>query len=279
LVATLEGSYPLQRSQRRDLRAVGGFDLVDQDLDFNDVGLTRDRLRVIYGRLDLNATDAASVIGAGRYSAAFPRWKLGGSLEVRHGVNVLGADDGCGPAPAFPLCRTIPTPSRVAGDPTGALVRAQGEFDFRPQPGFTMVFAPRAQDGFDALLTYEQFSAGNYSVGRGYDPGIIVGDSGVGFSLEGRLGELSPQSRTALAWQPYAFFDAAWVWNKAISLPVVNPDKLYSLGAGVRVAFGDHARLDAAIVQPLRQTAAQQSKGDTRVMISLTTRLLPWSAR
>jgi len=279
LVASLEGSYPLIRSQRRDLRAVAGIDLVNQDLDFSSIALTRDRLRVLYGRLDFGTTDPLSVTGTKDFSAAFPRWRFAGSLELRHGMHIFGADQGCGPAPAFALCTTVPTPSRVAGKPTGTLVRAQGEFDWRPQSGFTFVFSPRAQYAFDPLLTYEEFSAGNYSVGRGYDPGIILGDSGAGFSIEGRLGELAPASRSAFAWQPYAFFDAAWVWNKDAAAGAVNRDRLYSVGGGVRVAWGDHARLDVAVVQPLHRTAAQINKGDTRFLVSLTTRLLPWSSK
>jgi len=279
LVGSLEGSYPLIRSQRRDLRAVGGLDLVDQDLDFSGFALTRDRLRVLYARLDFGTTDPASVAGTRRYSAAFPRWRVAGSAEVRHGLDILGADQGCGPAPTFALCTTVPTPSRIAGNPTGTLIRAQGEVDWRPQPGFTIAVAPRAQYAFDPLLTYEEFSAGNYSIGRGYDPGIIVGDSGVGFSIEARLSELAPASRSALAWQPYAFLDAAWVWNRDAAAGTINPDKLYSIGGGVRVAWGDHARADLAVVQPLHRTAAQTSKGDTRVLLSLTTRLLPWSTK
>ena len=47
-----------------------------------------------------------------------------------------------------------------------------------------LALAPRAQYSPDVLLSYEQISAGNYTVGRGYDPGTLTGDSVFGVSTD-----------------------------------------------------------------------------------------------
>ena len=44
----------------------------------------------------------------------------------------------------------------------------------------------------------------------------------------------------------------------------------------MRATFGDRARLDVAVAQPLDRVGAQTHKGDTRILVSLTTKLLPW---
>src|SRR3546814_9655898 len=69
--------------------------------------------------------------------------------------------------------------------------------------------SPRAQYSPDVLLSYEQMSAGNYTTGRGYDPGVITGDSGVGVAAELRYGRIAPREPGAVALQPFVFFDAA----------------------------------------------------------------------
>lgn len=278
LVSSIEAGYPFRRSQALDIRAAAGFDLINQDLDFLGVALTRDRLRIGYARLDFGAIDPLSLAGTGGRSPASPRWRASGSLEVRHGFGVLGATADCGPAP-YTACLTLPTPSRVEGDPQGTLVRFSGEANFRPARGFTFALSPRLQYAFNPLLSYEQYSGGNYTIGRGYDPGAVVGDSGAGFTLEARIGELSPRSRTAFAFQPYAFVDSAWVWNRGSNSAVYDHDRLLSAGGGLRAAWGDHARIDMMIAAPLRITDTQYERGDVRFLLSVTTRLVPWSAR
>ena len=54
--------------------------------------------------------------------------------------------------------------------------------------------------------------------------------------------------------------------------------ELTSVGAGVRAAWGDRVRLDATVAFPLDRTFAQPDR-DPRFLISLTTRLWPWSFR
>ena len=57
--------------------------------------------------------------------------------------------------------------------------------------------SPRAQYSDDPLFAFEEFSGGNYTAGRGYDPGIITGDSGFGFQSEVRIGSVTPETPIA----------------------------------------------------------------------------------
>ena len=126
------------------------------------------------------------------------------------------------------------------------------------------------------MLSYEQFSAGNYTVGRGFDPVTLIGDSGVGVRGEVTVGTLIPSSRKSFAWQGYGFVDAAWVWSYDVLPGLSDPQKLQSAGGGVRVAFGDRFLFDAGVAVPFAAAGLQTARGDTRVLVSLTTRLFPY---
>ena len=255
-----------------NLRGAFGMDLINQQVRLPAGLTTRDRLRVLYARLDLDAIDRRSIGALAGYSLAEPRWRVTGSLELRQGIDGLGASDSC------PSGLCAEPPSRLDGEPDAFEVRLAGEVDYRPVPKITFALSPRAQYSTKPLFSFEEYSAGNYTVGRGYDPGALIGDEGVGFQAEIRVGTLVPRTRTSFTLQPYAFYDRAWVWrrNGMVAPPASDPQDLSSVGGGVRATFGDHARLDVAVAQPLDRVGAQTRKGDTRVLVSLTTKLWPW---
>jgi hemolysin activation/secretion protein len=165
----------------------------------------------------------------------------------------------------------------VPGDATGRLIRALGLVEYRPIPKLTFSIAPRAQYSPDPLFAFEEFSAGNYTVGRGYDPGAIVGDSGIGAQAEVRYGNIFPAGLGGVAMEPFAFFDTVRVWNNEEA--VGGSQHLYSVGAGVRAAYGDRLRLDVSLAIPLSRVPLLDERPDPRLLISLTTRLLPWTRR
>ena len=71
-------------------------------------------------------------------------------------------------------------------------------------------FKPRAQLSLSGgLFGFEEFAGGNFTAGRGYAPGTIIGDSGIGMTTELRTSTL-PFSQKIAA-QPYTFFDLAQV--------------------------------------------------------------------
>ncbi|OHD01053.1 MAG: hemin transporter [Sphingopyxis sp. RIFCSPHIGHO2_01_FULL_65_24] len=270
-IISLFASYPLVLTQANRLTVGGGFDLIDQDIGLGGVPLNRDRLRVFNLRADGSWTDPASIGGRSGFSPAEPRWYLGASLEARQGVNFLGASDDCGPTGAACFVPGAIPLTRIEGKPDAFLVRANALAEWRPVKNFTLSAAPRAQWASDPLLAYEEFSGGNFTVGRGFDPGTVIGDSGVAVSVEARYGSLVPANTESGALQPFVFFDAAWVWNKDLAFAGLNPQKLYSAGGGIRLAYGDFGRLDLTVAVPLNRAGFLTQKPEPRFLLNFTT--------
>jgi hemolysin activation/secretion protein len=253
-----------------------GVDIIDQDIDFNDFLLNRDRLRVAFARLAFDALGLAP--GNPEYTPAEPRWRVSLTAEARQGLSILGASNGCGAGLVNCLAPGAVTPTRLEGDPTATVFRAGASAEYRPIPRLTFAFSLSGQYSAHPLLSFEEFSAGNYTAGRGYDPGALLGDSGIGVQAELRFGRKFPRRPDEFVAEPYVFFDHAWVWNQDV-LFALGRQELSSVGGGVRAAWGDHFRLDVFVARPLDRLPFQTERGDTRFLVSLTTRLWPWRSR
>lgn len=273
LVASVWARYPFLRSQTRNLAGTVGLDLINQDTDFGALPLSRDRLRVAYARLQYDSIDGGSLRGAGGYSAIEPKVAFAASLEVRQGISVFGASPDCGPTFANCIGPALVPPARLDADPTAFLVRAEARLDVRPHPLLAISFQPRAQWTPDALYSYEQVSGGNYTVGRGYDPGATIGDSGIGGKLELAYGSLVPKTPKSVALQPYAFFDLMATGTKNLA---GDPRTITSVGGGFRAMFGQRAYLDVTGAVPLERGPFQVSRSDVRLLANLTIQLAPW---
>lgn len=272
--ATFEASYPFIRRQDHSLRGSIGLDYVDQDVDFANIPLNRDRLRVAFVRLN---GDAYALGSDPRYSPAEPLWRLGATVEARQGLDIFGASTPCGPVLVACAAPGIVPPTRLEADPTASVLRSAIDAELRPVPGITIAAAMRAQYSASPLLGFEEFSTGNYAIGRAYDPGAILGDRGLGLRAELRLGSPIPRASDRVAVEPFAFVDQAWAWNEE-RLFVIPRQELTSVGAGVRLGYGDQLRLEFIVAAPLDRTAFQASR-PIRALLSLTTRLWPWRLR
>jgi hemolysin activation/secretion protein len=275
LLATLQAEYPFIRRQARTVRGAVGLDFVNQDVDLDHIDLTRDRLRVAFARL---TADALSLNSAGGFSLAEPRWRLGSVVELRRGLDIFGATESCGPAGIDCLGPGDVPPSRIEGDATATVLRGSVYGEFRPMPKFTLALGMRGQLASNPLLSFEEFSAGNYTVGRGYDPGTLLGDRGIGVQSEVRVGSVYPKSPKDLAIEGYGFFDYARISNKDRLFLDESSRHLSSVGAGARASFS-RFYLDAAVAIPLTHVGPFDKKPDPRFLLSLTTRLWPWSVR
>jgi hemolysin activation/secretion protein len=277
LLATLEASYPFIRTQAATLRGGLGFDYIDQKVRFNRLDLSRDRLRIAFARLDFDRIDRPSLGERAGYSAAEPRWRIGGRIELRHGLDLFGTTPSCGPAFARCTAPGAVPPSRLEGDSDATSLRFEALGEYRPVPKLTLAAGVRAQFTGDPLLSFEQYSAGNYTIGRGYDPGTLLADRGIGFQAEIRYGSLVAPAAGKLAWQIFAFLDGARV-SEAGRIPTLTGGRsLVSAGGGLRAALGDGARLEAVLAVPLERAGVPAARGDPRLLLSLTTRLWPWS--
>ena len=260
LFATLGARYPLIRRQDHNLWIGGGLDFLKQEVDFFGP-LTRDRIRVGFLRAQWDAVDLTT---------RRPKWRAAATLEVRKGLDIFNASERC-PDTGCPLDE--PGLSRFDGKPTAGLVRFAGTAEVAIAQDFALVVSPRAQKSFAPLLSFEEYTGGNYTIGRGYEPATIAGDGGAGVAVELRGPRIDPTKRGKMAIQPYIFGDTAWVWNRNLD---GDPDHLKSAGGGIRADLDGRFRLDAAVAVPLERAGLQTKKGDPRLLVTLTSRLFPW---
>ena len=258
LFASLGARYPLVRTQARNVWVGGGLDYLDQKVNFFGPQ-SRDRLRVGFLRASWDTVDLKS---------RRPHYRAGATVELRHGFAIFNASKRC-PNAICPVGGL--SPSHSDGDPTATLVRASGDAELAIGRNLALVVQPRVQLAFNPLLAFEEYTAGNYTIGRGYDPAIITGDSGAGASVELRGPRIAPGKRST-SFQPYGFGDGAWVWNKGVH----GSQHVTSVGAGARIEFAGRFNVDAALAVPLNRAGPLNRKGGARFLLTLSTRILPW---
>jgi hemolysin activation/secretion protein len=254
LFAGISVGYPIKRTQGENIFVSTGFDYINQDVDFI-APLSRDRIRVGWIKLDYDSIDL---------ERRAPRYRTAASIEFRQGLNLFGASKVCF-GPTCPAGQV--NPGRLDGEPTSSVIRASGFAEVSLSRMLALSVRPRAQLSLSGgLFGFEEFAAGNFTVGRGYDPGTIIGDSGYGVTTELRTATLPLGESGDVAIQPYAFFDLAKVWNEA---PEIDDD-LYSVGAGARTSFDGRFTLDASVAVPLKRAGLQTERGDVRVLFTFT---------
>ena len=241
-------TYPLVRHRRQNLNFGFGLDWVDQTVEFGGgaATLTEDHLRVFFVRLDGHMAPR----GLQARSVA-----LTGSIEVRQGIHNLGASR----YGDF-------TASRFGGKPDATVIRAEGEVGGRiagPLIG-KLVLAWQHTD--DPLLSYEEYSVGNLTVGRGYDPSVASGDRAVSASFELTTPPVLVFKGRA-AWRPYAFYDAAELTNIG---PGADKLDLTSAGIGVRGQIAGGVALDVAWAKPFDSPYAVGGAPSDRLLIQLS---------
>lgn len=273
---SLFATYPLIRTRQASLQAGAGFDYIDQDVSVNGVGLTRDRVRMAFVRLSGDITDQQSLQNATGSSSYEPRFRLNYGMELRQGLGFLSRSPDCRANLLACLVGGAIPPSRIEADPTPRVARINAGVEYRPDPLLTLAVQSQAQISGDPLPAFEELAAGSFSIGRGYDPGAVLGDSGVLSWFEVRYGSLVPDDLGGWALQPYVFSDVAFVWNEDPSRRPGNPDKLSSAGGGLRVAWGRGLQSDVLVAVPLQRPDLAPTKGDVRLLFTLSARLLPW---
>lgn len=209
-VTTLEASYPLVRTGRRSLWLDGGIDVIDQTTDFASGGnLSDDKLRVVWTDL------------RGRYEHTFQSdvtLSLSGELEARQGLEGLGSSK------AGDLAL-----SRIEGRPDAWLVRLDSEGTVSSRFGDARLRL-QAQTTDRPLLGFEEMSAGNLTIGQGYEPAVLSGDKGV--MAEIRLRAPAWTFGKSAQVRPFVFYDV----SKLKNFDTGSEDRsLRSVGGGVEV--------------------------------------------
>ena len=255
LLGAIEFYTPLVRTVAARAVLGGGLEIVDQDSVLSAGGVTvpvtRDKLRVAFAKLEgthrrLNPDGTI----AGVFS---------GSLQLRKGLDIFdtsrrGTPDG------------LYEPSRQEGDPEALVLR--GGYSASMRWG-SVALSTQLQGQYSAepLLAFEEFSVGNYTIGRGYDPSVTSGDSALGVRIQPNF--LLSFGDTVV--EPYSFVDAVRIWNED-SYTTEDGRTLTSAGLGVRVYFANRFVLDAAYAHPFDKplNLPGLDRAPDRILVSLT---------
>jgi hemolysin activation/secretion protein len=125
------------------------------------------------------------------------------------------------------------------------------------------------QYALDTLLTGEEISYGGSFIGRGYDPGSITGDVGVGAATEVQY-TLDGSSLGLDQAQLFGFFDNGKVWNHTGASP---HDQISSTGAGIRATALTDLTLGLEFAQVLIGVPGNaEGKHSGRVMFNTSVR-------
>lgn len=175
------------------------------------------------------------------------------ALEVRKGLGLLGASD----AGDDLLSRAQARPDFVS-----AKLGLGARWAIRPMARSTpyLGFNGAAQWSNAPLPAYEEFQVGNYTMGRGFDPGAASGDSAAaaqveaGWDFRGAAGAASV----------FAFVDSAHVWNRDVGSYDAT---LRSIGLGAR-ASTRYGQFGLTWAVPQTGATPGDAKPDARVLFT-----------
>jgi hemolysin activation/secretion protein len=122
---------------------------------------------------------------------------------------------------------------------------------------FSLLGYVTGQYSFNPLLASEQFAYGGSQLGRGYDPAAIIGDHGLGGTLELRL-DTQLNGRFLQTVQPYLFYDGGRTWNKVTVISIPTKQSATSAGIGIRFAVNSAISGSLMLTQPLTTKVATE---------------------
>ncbi|WP_422026866.1 ShlB/FhaC/HecB family hemolysin secretion/activation protein [Pyruvatibacter mobilis] len=246
VTANLEVSHPIYRDRDLLVDLYGGLDYANLkgELFQKTVLLSDDRTRVAY----LGAEAEAEIDG---FSAR-------GHIEARKGVGILRASK-----------KGDRTLARTEARPNAWSLLGEVNVTTPSFQTLRLDVTARGQHARDPLMAVEEFSFGNYTIVRGYDPGAATGDAAIAVAVEiAGLGYRPFNSRTHVEF--FGFFDIGEYWNRD-RLAVQNRT-LASWGTGVRINIDDYARAEFTYAEPLREPLGlNEGVPGPRVLFSLTT--------
>ena len=263
LLGAIEAYYPIIRTVTSRGTLGGGLEIIDQDSVLSAGGVTapvtRDKLRVAFAKLEGTKREFAA---DGRILGVFS-----GTLQLRKGLDIFDATQRGTPDGLY-------FSSKLEGDPQALIVR--GGYSASQRFGdFALLTQLQGQYSGVPLLAFEEFSVGNYTIGRGYDPSATSGDSALGVRIQPSF--VIGAGGTTI--EPYGFFDTVRIWNEDI-FTTEDGRSLSSAGLGARIYFADRFVLDAGWAHPFDRAlnVPGATRAPDRLLVSLTASFGP-SAR
>ncbi|PZU10121.1 MAG: hypothetical protein DI605_05860 [Sphingomonas sp.] len=262
VIGGIDLTVPIVRAVSHNVTLGGGAELIEQRTRIYGGGistpLNRDKLRIAFLRGSANLRQ--------RRSDGTDIYALGASIEVRRGLGILGATprgtDGSDGGY---------TSSRFGADPQAWVVR--GTFDGTVHAGpVSLAEGMRGQWANHPLLNFEEFSIGNLSIGRGYDPGSNSADRAIGVQNELRVD--LPLLR-ALPIQIFGFGDIVWLRNLDMNT-TEGHRRLRSAGGGARVVLPGRLLFEITYAHPFdRALSFDDRPPPARLLASLTAQFAP----
>ena len=136
---------------------------------------------------------------------------------------------------------------------------------------FSLALDSEVQWANHPLLAFEEYSVGNYTIGRGYDPGAVTADRAIALRPEVRANVLQ---RPKMSVQLFGFYDRVWLWNLD-RFSTEHGRSVSSLGAGVRAAIAPYFLVEATYAKPVDRPFIDGVKPPARLLLSLTTLFSP----
>jgi hemolysin activation/secretion protein len=260
LLGSIEAYAPVLRTVASRAIVGGGLEIINQEGELRAGGasfpLTRDKLRVAFLKAEGSSREL-NLDGTERLS-------FGGSIQLRKGLDIFDASERGEADEGY-------FPSRLEGDPTAMLVRGGLSSRLRAGP-FLLSGQLQAQYSAKPLLSFEEYSVGNYTIGRGYDPASTSGDSALAARVQPSVLLGSGQT-----WfEPYAFYDAVRIWNHD-SMTSEDGRTLKSAGLGLRAYFLNRFVIDGTWARPFDRPLDLPGveRAPRRFLISLSTSFGP----
>lgn len=218
--------YKMLRQWDQNLTLGVGLVHHNVDGDIMNSTLTRDRIRVLEGKINYDASD---------------RWNGFNTVNVnlRRGLEILGSSK-----------ENDLNLSRGQAVPDFTSLGVDMMHQHGLGKGFIGTARIAGQLASDPLFSAEEFGYGGQNFGRAYDPSEIIGDQGVSGSIELAYAGLKPSrlGNTSLSTTPFVFYDIGKVWNKDIGSV---PESGSSAGMGVRLNHSSGLSGQIGLAQPL----------------------------
>lgn len=249
----LSTSYPILLSNQRSLLAtVSGYASHSEDNYQNQLGGQyiglRSQVRVLQAQMDYTTIRPSSVT------------KL--SLNVAKAFDILGASKS---AETNIAGSTQTNPASITFVRTGGTLVQTNQWPYKI--GTTVQLT--GQYSAVSLPTTEQIAFGAQRFALGYEPGEASGDSGWGMSAE-----INRQFTVGYAYlksiTPYIAYDMARVYLRA---GTPQPNRLSSVGIGVRVSDGQHYNLDLNVAKAVGDAPIESASRSPRINASFSYQL------
>jgi hemolysin activation/secretion protein len=239
-------TYPLIRTRDETLSLDGGFTVQDAHVDILGSKISHDQWRVA----DIAITYLRNDFLAGNWSA---------SIDAAQGLPILGATSNHSPDLSLGGRTTF---TKL----TGVVHYTAPLFD-----AFSFAATAQGQFAFNPLIEGEQILFGGTNIGRGYEPGAITGDRGVGGSAELRYDTRVFNDYYIQDLQPYIYLDGARTWDIARPQEAgLLQQSIASTGAGVRFFFPENIYADLEVARTLSPVpGSDHDKRETKLLTDI----------